>query len=107
MRSESFATWALSCKAFVRKRLPVPCSLPHECSDAWLMPSSVDADFSERSSLFSHRATASRLNSLEYLDMVVDYQSCWPKRSGGRVATKQGPGSVDCLKFLAIGTTRN
>ena len=52
MRSESLATWALSRNAFVRDRLPVPYFLTHECSDAWLIPSPVDADFSERSSLF-------------------------------------------------------
>ena len=92
IRSESFAAWVLSRRAFGRDRVPVPYFLPQECSEAWLMPCSADAEFSERSLLFSYRATASRLNSSEYLNMVVDYLSCRTKRAGYQVSTKQGSG---------------
>ena len=54
------------------------------------MPSSADAVSSESSLLFSYRATASRLNSSEYLVVVVDYLSCQPDWVGYQVSTKQG-----------------
>ena len=36
----------------MQARLPVPYLVPHECVDARLIPSSADAEFSERSSVF-------------------------------------------------------
>ena len=92
MRSDSVVAWAVSSRVFVRDCVPVPYFLTHECSDAWLMPSSADADFSEGSSLFSYRATVLRLNSSEYLDVVVGYQSFQPDWAGDQASTKQGSG---------------
>ena len=50
---DSFAAWFLSCTVLIRARLPVSYLVTHECVDARLIPSSADAEFSERSSLFS------------------------------------------------------
>ena len=106
MRSESFAAWALSCTAFVRERLPVPYFLTHECSETRLTPGSADAVSSESSSLFSYRATASRLNSSEYLGMVVDYLSSQPDGVGYQVSTKQGSGPPSSFyEVLQISTS--
>ena len=62
------------------------------------MPSSADAVSSESSSLFSYRATASRLNCSEYLDVVVDRQSCQPDWVEYQMSTKQGRGQA--MKIL-------
>ena len=75
-----------------RVHFPVPYFLTHECSETRLTPSSADAVSSESSSLFSYRATASRLKSSEYLDMVVDYLSSQPDWIGYQVSTKQDSG---------------
>lgn len=84
----------------------MPYFLTQEYSETRLMPSRGDAVSSDSFSLFSYRATASRLNSSEYLGMVVDYLSFQPDWVGYQESTKQGAGPYLAVLSLYWSVSR-